>query len=80
MKHYSKFEKNIDLKSSIKSIKEYAKLSRNSSKKFFYIQIRSRKTTMTLQVGWKIHVVGYMKINTDGIARGCPTPYGDIQR
>ena len=42
------------------------------------IPLRSALETQVIQVQWKLPSPGWFKLNTDGLALGCPGPTGGV--
>jgi len=85
MRNYARFHDKIDVSRAISVIKDLTCLMGNSSKasmkkhmlnfnviKFFYINTRTGKVLCPLPVRWEFPSPGWVKINTDGAARGYP--------
>jgi len=85
MKNYARFQDKIDVFRAISIIEDLTCLVGNSSKasmkndmmdfnvvKFFGINTRTGKVFHPLLDRWEFPSPGWIKINTDGIARGYP--------
>ena len=85
MRNYARFQDKIEVSKAISVIKDLTCLVGNSSKasmkndmldfnviKFFGIKTRSGKVLLPLPVRWEFPSPGWVKINTDGAARGYP--------
>jgi len=75
----------LDCKYVLSTLQWYASKSGHASKnnmsndiinftilKFFDVQARPRKASRIEQVNWCMPSVGWVKVNPDGVARGCP--------
>ena len=84
MRNHVRFHENISICSTIQTIKDFIKMTGNSSRKhmcndivhfsylkFFYITTCSRKEISPIQVICEFSHINWVKINTDGADRGC---------
>jgi len=85
MRNYARFQDKIEVSRAISIIKDLSCLVGNSSKDsmkndmldfnviiFFGINTRSGKILCPLSIRWEFPSPGWVKINTDGAARGYP--------
>ena len=85
MMNYARFQDKIEVSKAISIIKDLTCLVGNSSKasmkndmldfnviKFIGIKTRSGKVLLPLPIRWEFPSPGWVKINTDGAARGYP--------
>ena len=85
MGNQARFEDKIEVSKAISVIKDLTRLLGNSSKasmkndmldcnviKFFGINTRTGKVLRPLPIRWEFPSPGWLKINTDGAARGYP--------
>ena len=86
MRNHARFQENISICSAIQTVKGFIRVTGSSSRKHmhndtvdfsylkvFYIITCLRKEISPIQVIWEFPHINWVKVNTDGIARGCPS-------